>query len=200
MAKTEPGAPIRALGASMYSRHQRQPEDFYATDPRAVRMLLELETFDRRVWEPTCSDGAIARVLEDAGYDVLSTDKYPRGYGQPEPFDFLTDTLAEPWPGDIITNPPYSLAEQFVYRAFELAAPGRKVAMFLRLTFLEGRRRAKLFESCPPRRVWVASGRLKCAIDGDFSRIGNAGTVAYCWMVWEKGFRGKPELGWFNKG
>ena len=74
---------------------------------------------------------------------------------------------------------------------------GRKVAMFLKLTFLEGRRRYDLFKSTPPIRVWVSSSRLKCAMNGDFENTGGSAT-AYAWFVWEKGFQGYPEIRWFN--
>ena len=69
--------------------------------------------------------------------------------------------------------------------------------MFLKLTFLEGKKRARLFENHPPRRVWVSHARLKCAMNGDFENTGGSAT-AYGWFVWEKGFKGKPEIGWFN--
>ena len=36
-----------------------------------------------------------------------------RGFGDPEPLDFLTETF-EGFEGDIITNPPYSIFEMNV--------------------------------------------------------------------------------------
>ena len=57
--------------------------------------------------------------------------------------------------------------------------------------------RARLFENYPPRRVWVSRARLKCAKNGDFENSPGSAT-AYGWFVWEKGWKGKPEIGWFN--
>ena len=74
---------------------------------------------------------------------------------------------------------------------------GHKVAMFLKLTFLEGKRRAEFFRCNPPIRVWVSSSRLKCAMSGDFDSVGSSAT-AYAWFIWEKGFKGHPEIRWFN--
>lgn len=103
----------------------------------------------------------------------------------------------EKWNGDIITNPPYAFAQEFVEQALKMIEPGRKVAMFLKLTFLEGKRRADLFRNNPPRRIWVSSSRLKCAMNGDFDSVGGSAT-AYAWFVWEKGYKGHPEIHWFN--
>lgn len=69
--------------------------------------------------------------------------------------------------------------------------------MFLKLTFLEGKHRARLFEITPPIRVWVSHARLKCAMNGDFENTGGSAT-AYAWFIWEKGWRGAPEIRWFN--
>lgn len=109
--------------------------------------------------------------------------------------DFLATT--EMFDGDIITNPPYNLAKEFVTHAIELVPLGHKVAMFLRLLFLEGKARRQLFELYPPRAVYVSSGRIKCAPGGDFNAP-NAGAIALAWFVWEKGYRGNTILKWIN--
>lgn len=89
----------------------------------------------------------MSRVLEAAGYDVVSRDLVDRGYG--EVSDFLAiDNLA--WDGNIVTNPPYKYAQQFVEKALNIIPKGKKVAMFLKLTFLEGKARRALFRSTPP--------------------------------------------------
>lgn len=53
--------------------------------------------------------------------------------------DFLQ--RRESWRGDIITNPPYKYAAEFVQHALDIIDNGQKVAMFLKLTFLEGEKR-----------------------------------------------------------
>ena len=113
----------------------------------------------------------MSRVLEEAGYEVVSRDLVDRGYG--EVADFLSiDNLA--WEGNIVTNPPYKYAQQFVEKALSIIPEGKKVAMFLKLTFLEGKARRALFRSTPPIRVWVSSSRLKCAMNGDFDKYGSS--------------------------
>ena len=162
------------------------PNDYYATEPRATELLLEKEKFSRTVWEPACGEGHISKVLEANGYSVTSTDLVERGYGRGG-VDFLKTPANGNVDADIITNPPYKHAKDFVEHALATVAPGRKVAMFLKLTFLEGQSRRELFRDNPPKKVYVASGRLQCGKNGDFS---GASMVAYAWFVWEKGYFG----------
>lgn len=64
-----------------YRYPRRVPHDFYPTPPEAVRALLSVETFEGSIWEPACGDGAISKVLLDAGHEVVSSDLIDRGYG-----------------------------------------------------------------------------------------------------------------------
>ena len=69
------------LGASNHTTNTRAEHDYYATDPRAIELLLDEEKFSNRIWECACGEGHISKVLEQKGYDVLSTDLIDRGYG-----------------------------------------------------------------------------------------------------------------------
>ena len=137
------------LGASNHVADERAANDYYATDPKAVEMLLDMETFAPVIWEPACGEGHISKVLQAHGYEVISTDLIYRGFGDPEPLNFLEETL-DGFEGDIIANPPYSVGLQFVERALESVRPGGKVAMFLKVQFLEGKRRGEFFKKSPP--------------------------------------------------
>ena len=72
--------------------------------------------------------------------------------------------------------------------------------MFLKVQFLEGKARRALFEKYPPKRIYVASGRLLCAKNGNFDemREGGGSAVAYAWFVWEKGYQGETIIKWIN--
>ena len=185
---------FKTIGASNHADHERQREDYYATEPAATEWLCKLEDFCPIILEPSCGEGHISRELIKAGYNVTSRDLVDRGFG--EVADFLSIENQE-WKGDIVTNPPYKYAQEFVEKALRIIPEGRKVAMFLKLTFLEGKSRRQLFRNFPPRRVWVSSARLKCAINGDFDSIGSSAT-AYAWFIWEKGYKGSTEIKWFN--
>lgn len=183
----------KIIGASNHCAEQRHKEDYYATEPTATKMLCRLETFSNPILEPACGEGHISKQLIEYGYEVVSRDIVDRGFGCVADFLYMNN---EKWSGDIITNPPYNLAQEFVEQALGMVNEGNKVAMFLKLTFLEGKKRAEFFKKNPPCRIWVSSSRLKCAKNGDFEKSVDA--VAYAWFVWEKGYKGNPELHWFN--
>ena len=185
---------FKTIGASNHTDHERGDADYYATEPAATDWLCEIEQFKGPILEPACGEGHISKRLIVHGYEVVSRDLVDRGYGEVADFLFFNN---EKWDGDIITNPPYAAAQEFVEQALRMVQPGRKVAMFLKLTFLEGQGRSELFKNTPPIRVWVSRSRLKCAMNGDFDSIGSSAT-AYAWFVWEKGFTGHPEIHWFN--
>lgn len=182
------------LGASNHTIGERQKHDYYATEPKAVELLLEVEKFNKNIWECACGEGHISKVLERHGYQVKSTDLIDHGYGK-SGIDFLKQT--EFFNGDIITNPPYKYAQQFVQKALELIPEGNKVAMFLKLQFLEGKSRKELFKKHPPKIVYVSSSRLSCAKNGEFEKYPSS-AVAYAWFVWIKGFKGDPIIKWIN--
>jgi hypothetical protein len=182
------------LGASSHSDNERQREDYYATEPKAVEELLKIETFCDSILEPACGEGHISEVLKRNGYHVVSRDLVDRGYGDVANFLSIDNML---WDGDVITNPPYRYAQEFVEKALQIVPKGRKIAMFLRLQFLEGKKRKELFMRTPPKTVWVSSSRLKCAINGDFAQAGSS-AAAYAWFIWEKGYRGSTTVKWFN--
>lgn len=181
------------IGASNHCEHERADFDYYATEPKAVHLLCAIEEFRSPILEPAYGEGHISKALLAHGYDVVSRDVVDRGYGAVA--DFLH--CNEQWNGDIITNPPYSKAHEFVEQALRMVREGGKVAMFLKLTFLEGQKRSELFKRNPPIRVWVSRSRLKCAINGDFDSVGSSAT-AYAWFIWEKGYKGTPEILLFN--
>ena len=68
------GSVYGTLGASNHSEKEREENDYYATSPKAVEMLLEQETFAHNIWECAAGEDHIANMLRKHGYDVLSTD------------------------------------------------------------------------------------------------------------------------------
>lgn len=189
-------AVFKTIGASNHKNGERQREDYYATEPSATEWLCKLEDFGGgKILEPSCGEGHISKVLTKHGYDVTSRDLIDRGFGECG-MDFLAIDNLE-WQGHIITNPPYKCALEFVEKALQIIPEGCKVAMFLKLTFLEGKGRRHLFRTQPPVRVWVSSSRLQCAMNGKFEEMGGSAT-AYAWFIWEKGYKGDTVVKWFN--
>ena len=188
------------LGASNHTSVEREKDDFYATDPKALEMLLQFETFANDVWECACGMGHLSDVLKEKGHNVKSSDLLDRGYTGTEVKDFLHTTSADIADGkqwDIITNPPYKYAQEFIEHALDISLNGTKIAMLLKLQFLEGKSRKALFEKNPPKRLYVSSSRLRCAKNADFENTGNS-AIAFAWYVWEKGYTGETVVKWFN--
>lgn len=180
------------MGATGHSREEREQYDYYATEPRVVDELLEVEDFTQNILEPCCGEGHISKTLIAKGKKVTSTDLIDRGYGEVK--DFLSYTHFD---GDIITNPPYKYAKDFAKKALSIVNDGRKVAMFLKLQFLEGVARQDLFKEYPPKHIYVCIRRASCAKNGDFEKYPSS-AMCFAWFVWEKGFKGEPTIRWIE--
>ena len=180
------------LGFTSHTEFIRPENDFYSTDPREVEKLLEREIFEGTIWECACGNGAMSEALrKHYPYSVFSSDLYDRGYGVTGE-NFLTSTKKY---DNIITNPPYKYALEFVQHALKLS--NKKVAMFLKLTFLEGKGRYHFFKENPPAKVYVFSYRAMCYRNGDKTiKNSQSSSIAYAWFVWEKGYKGKTEIEW----
>lgn len=186
------------LGASNHTKHTRSKNDFYATPPLAVKQLLEVENFNTNVWEPTCGMNHIVNELRKKDYNVKCSDII-KMVDDPniEIIDFLS--YDGKWEGDIITNPPFKYANEFVNKALDIVNKGSKIAMFLKIQFLEGVKRYEIFQKNPPKIIYVASKRYGCSEDGKFNTEGNTGSaICYCWYIWEKGYQGDPIIKWIN--
>lgn len=188
----------KTLGASNHTDKEREKDDYYATEPKAAKLLLEVETFSPTIWECAVGAGDLAKVFVEHGHNVRASDIVDRGYPNTEIIDFLT--YNEPITTDVITNPPYKVARDFVRHALDLAVDGVKVAMFLKIQFLEGKERKKLFTEYPPKTIYVSSSRLLCAKNGKFAEMiaGGGSAVAYAWFLWEKGYHGDTIIKWIN--
>ena len=98
----------------------------------------------------------------------------------------------------IVTNPPYKYATEFVLHALDLCMEGDLACMFVKTTFLEGKRRyQELFSQHRPWMVLQFVERILCAKNGDFAEARKQGSaVSYCWMIWRKGYKGQTILDW----
>ena len=187
------------LGASNHSDKKRQNDDYYATDPHALEILLDSLKRDgfelhKYIWECACGEGHLSNILEKNGYVTTNTDLVDRGYKNNfQQLDFLTtDTIFD---GDILTNPPYKYAREFVEHALDILKDSYYCIMLLKIQFLEGQARLNLFKKYPPKYVYVNSARQLCAKNGEFEKY-KATAICYCWFIWEKGYMGEPVIRW----
>ena len=220
MSRSKEKALFVCNGASGHALGERAENDYYATDPSAAKLLLEIEPGLSNIWEPFVGEGHLAKVFYEAGKlgaisDLVDRGYYPEGIPTSYGKDFLQ--MKKVWKGDIVSNPPYCGAVEWVQHCLDLVQEGRYVVLFMKITFLEGKARRKFFEENPPIRVWVSSSRIPCAKNGKFEKpkldkegnpvvdengnpilIRESSAACYCWYVWQKGYKGYPEIRWFN--
>lgn len=152
----------------------RVADDYYPTPSEVTEALLSVWTPPGVVWEPACGDGSIGRVLSAYGHDVVASDLVDRGHGE-HGVDFLgTAKRAD----CIVTNPPFSLAEEFIRKARLLGVS--HMALLLKATYWHAASRMRLFRSWRPAKVYALSWRP------DF-RAQGAPVMECAWFIWEPG-------------
>lgn len=180
---------MKVLGASNHSKEEREENDYYATPAVAVEELLKIEKFNNDILlEPAIGGGHIAKLFENKkqiiGYDIID-----RGYPNTIIKDFCKVKKEElPEHYDIITNPPYGRKTllPFVTHCLDISPKDTKIAMLLKLQFLESEKRyLNIFRVYPPNRVHIFVKRISCYKNGDFS-IKDDSAICYCWYVWDK--------------
>lgn len=192
---------FKTLGASNHTDKDRESNDFYATDSIAIDRLKAKFDIPHDVWEPCCGKGALSERLKAFGHNVYSSDVIDRGYGD-EVKDFFSYDKAPAVLGEdfcILTNPPYKYACEVVKHSFSLLPKGCYSIMFLKTTFLEGKRRyEELFSKTPPKYVFQFIGRVLCAKNGEFEYMREHGgsAVSYCFMIWQNGYNGTTTIDW----
>lgn len=182
----------RAHSIVGYNPDGRPEYDFYPTPAYVTQELLRREVFSTYVWEPACGDGSMSEVLRAYNYIVQSTDIADYGYTRGLPgFDFLESKVS--LAPSIVTNPPFKLFYEFVDHAWNDLKVDH-LALFGKLSALEGDKRSRLFEQTHLETVWVFRKRVTLTRNGEPSR--NGGMIAFAWYVWTRGYNGSPRIGW----
>lgn len=188
-----------AIGTKTATREERG-NNLYETPPEAMAVLLGLETFLPLVLEPSCGRGAISRVLEAAGHEVILSDlvDYDTAdrHGQVQQVrDFLSlthDEIAE-WAGgddfDLVTNPPYGeVINAYVLHALTEIRP-RKMALLVNLNFLcgfEDMNRNRVLDQMCPARVIVHAQRLPMMHRDGYDGQKASSQMNTMWLIWER--------------
>lgn len=159
--------------------------------------------------EPCVGNGNIADTIKKFYTnvtDITGVDIVDRGYPNTIVQDFLSWQTEEKFEA-IITNPPYSLAKEFVEKGMELLTDetedtcNGQMAMFLKIQFLEGAKRKELFEKYPPKYIYVFRNRMATWNNGEpLDPNGKrwATTMCHAWFVWEKGSTTEPIIRWLD--
>lgn len=180
---------------------ERANYDYYATPYQATEMLLDEVKFSGNFLEPCVGGGHIVDIIKRyyPNECVYGVDIVDRGYPNTLVADFLKhDFLGQKF-DNVVTNPPFSLAQEFLEKCMEVVNDGGKIAMFLKIQFLEGAKRREMFKKYPPKYIYVFSKRQAPWNNG--SPVDEKGkpwssTMYFAWFVWEKGFTGEPIVRW----
>ncbi len=165
--------------------------DDFPTPPWATRALIEhvLRPFfgatrSMDALEPSCNRGYMVRPLREFFSFVQHYDIHDYGFGPVR--DFLTFPH-EPGSVDwVITNPPFRLAERFIFTALDAVQPKQGVAMLVRTSFLEGQKRwERIFTDRFMRPSLVAQFAERVPmVKGRFDPLASTAT-SYAWLVWK---------------
>lgn len=154
--------------------YKRRASDFYPTPPEATQALLDFLKLPEgtTIWEPACGEGHMVEVFEKNGYMTRATDLTTG-------IDFLTTTCNEAdW---IITNPPFSLSEQFIRKCAQYGVP---FALLLKSQYWHATRRTSLFFEFRPAYVLPLTWRP----DFLFKTRGSGSPLMdVLWCVWFPG-------------
>jgi len=188
---------LRRMNGIEMEAGQRDINDFYPTHPIITQALLDRETLTGSTWEPACGEGDMSKVLIENGYDVLSTDLIDRGYGQGG-VDFLDDNQIKKYGkvDNIITNPPFSLGNEFVLQAKKYAR--KKVFILNKTLFLDSvGRYEKVWndKEFPLKTMYQLVGRVPFRKNNTSEEL-KGGLLSFAWYMFEKGYTGRPEIKW----
>lgn len=182
----------------------RVDNDFYATNPKAVKMLLDQYKINgNNILEPCVGMGHISNAIkeyykENNNLQITGVDLVDRGYPNTIVTDFLQWNTDKKYDA-IISNPPYSLAKEFIEKSFDCITENGIIAMFLKLQFLEGAKRKEFFEQYPPKYIYVFRNRMATWNNGnEFDSNGKrwATTMCHAWFIWENGSKTEPIVRW----
>ena len=163
-------------GLAGKKKHPKKKFEFYPTPApttRSVLPLLHMCSFPKQLWECGAGKGHMSRVLRAGGYNVHDSDLIDRGIGA-ERIDFLKTREARA--PAIVTNPPFTLAHDFLIHAFVILGI-EHVAMLLSNNYWTAKERLALFNAYPPTLVCPMTWRIDITGDG-------ASTMMFQWIVW----------------
>lgn len=166
---------------------KRIEADFYPTPIPVVHNLLDHHVIQEgTILEPCAGNGRIIKALREYGYNnyIIASELreeeklnlYNSEANEIHICNFLENEITEQ-PSTIITNPPFSIAVEFVRKCRE-QFPNSEIIMLLRLAFLETKTRFNFWQQYPVNKLYVLSQRPS------FTGKGTDAT-AYAWFVWD---------------
>jgi len=191
IAGSESRPPTRQSSAAVtQQRKNKDRVDFYPTPPSTTRLFLDwLEQRYNHLsvktcWEPAAGNLDMSKELEKTFGHVYSSDYHDPAELGLDRIDFADQLLSKRARHDwIITNPPFSLAAEFIHNGLRYSDNG--CAMLVRIAFLEGLKRYNtIFKERQPTDVCVYVKRQSMS----YGKVDEKRPSAMCfaWVVWDK--------------
>ena len=151
----------------------RHKQDFYPTPPDVTKARMKVLNLREgtKVWEPACGTGEMVRAMTECGMSVIGTDI--KGG-----IDYLSVQDLPENTGWIITNPPFSIAEEFIRHSATFGIP---FAMLLKAQYFHAAKRMQLFHEIKPAFIFPLTWRP------DFTGDGHP-LMDVMWTVWVPGW------------
>lgn len=173
--------------------------EFFETPSWVVERILDEELLESFLkLDPCCGLGAITNPLKERYDNVIATDINNWGYGN-KIVDFLSQEFSDhekETPTDIIMNPPFSKACEFLLKAKELNYG--KILVFQRFAWLESSVRREFWEKHAPSRVYVCGSRATCW-RGDIKNRASSTPTTHAWFVWDSNCKETNKLKFLYK-
>lgn len=172
------GISINGIG----DQKKRNEFDFYPTPTICTFSIMKF-LIDHKiitpggiVYECCCGDGAMSKVIEQHGFEVIGTDLRDAGIYGYDRIDFLKQ---DPYKFDaVITNPPFNIAIDIIEHALKFAPV---VVMLLKSNYWHVKERYNFFMKHTPAYVLPLSFRP------NFYTNGGTGTMDFQFTVWVEG-------------
>jgi hypothetical protein len=168
---------------------QRKKSDFYETPYSITGQFLQRESPSGVIHDPACGNGAICKVLNNSGFNATGSD-ISSGV------DFLLDRTRR---DSILTNPPFSIAYEFIVHAKTVTD---YFAFLLPLSYLHGKARHDniyMDKTFPLSRIYVFTRYPMLGDDLRDDGKYRTGMMVYAWFVWDKNNTSpEPTIRWID--
>jgi len=180
-----------------YSRNnasgKRKASDLYETHYSLSREILPKLAWNTNlsISDPCAGNGAIVKVLKEYGFtNIISHDILT------DKVDFLQDTTPVDY---CFSNPPYSLANEFILHAKEVVK--EKFAFLLPLTYLQGSYRYNniwMDNTFPLESIYVFNRFPMLGVPLREDGLMSTGMQSMAWFVWDKKHEREPTIHWLD--
>jgi hypothetical protein len=172
---------LRKMRGNPVSAEARANGELFDTPPDVTLAFMRWlgHRFPPQVWEPFAGKNALSDVMRATGRLVQCSDLAPRAPDIQERDFFGYDAVpAEPqMPCALISNPPFSRAEEIIRHAFRIGV--QQMALVLKATYWHAAGRSSLFREHRPSHLLALTWRV------DFMNLGRP-TTEVVWVVWDR--------------